>query len=31
VKHIQDNQGGTWAEVICCIQNGLANADKASV
>jgi prophage tail gpP-like protein len=31
VKHIQDNQGGTRTEVICCIQNGLANADKASV
>ena len=31
VKHLQDNQGGTRTEVICCIQNGLANADKASV
>jgi prophage tail gpP-like protein len=31
VKHIQDNQGGTRTEVICCIQNGLANADKAAI
>jgi hypothetical protein len=28
VKHIQDNQGGTRTEDICCIQNGLANSEQ---
>ena len=29
VKHIQDNQGGTRSEIICCIQTGLTGGGDA--